>query len=88
MGIVRKGCGGASQEIETALRSRVVLYSGMDQSISVLERAFQLAKSGLYPTIGIIKKQLQKEGYWAAQIEGPVLHRQLAEMIRANSSKP
>jgi hypothetical protein len=59
----------------------------MDQNISVLERAFQLAKTGLYPTVAIIKKQLQKEGYWAAQIEGPVLHRQLAEVIQANSPK-
>ena len=59
----------------------------MHQNISVFERAFQLAKTGRYPTIGIIKKQLQKEGYWAAQIEGPVLHRQLAETIRANVVK-
>jgi hypothetical protein len=59
----------------------------MDPNISVLERAFQLAKTGLYPTIGIIKKQLQKEGYWAAQIEGRVLHRQLADTIRANIPK-
>lgn len=34
----------------------------MDQNISLLERAFQLAKTGLYPTIVIIKKQLQKGG--------------------------
>jgi hypothetical protein len=60
----------------------------MNQNISVLERAFQLAKTGLYPTIGIIKKQLQKEGYWASQIEGPILHRQLADTIRANIPKP
>jgi hypothetical protein len=60
----------------------------MDPNISVVERAFQLAKTGLYPTIAIIKKQLQKEGYWAAHIEGRVLHRQLAETIQANIPKP
>jgi hypothetical protein len=48
---------------------------------SQLERAFELARTGKYPTVDIIKKQLTREGIDSHQIEGPVLRRQLREAI-------
>jgi hypothetical protein len=56
---------------------------------TVLERAFQLAKSGRPNTIQDIKKILGSEGYLTAQIEGQALHRQLRALIRvAQASCP
>jgi hypothetical protein len=56
---------------------------------TVLERAFQLAKSGRPNTIQDIKKILGSEGYLTAQIEGRALHRQLRVLIRvAQASCP
>ena len=51
--------------------------------MSALERAFQLAKSGEVAGITEIATSLNREGYSASQIEGPVLKRQLANLIKA-----
>lgn len=64
-----------------------VLGWGMEPYVTVVERAFQLAKTGKYASVGSIKLQLRDEGYSPHQIEGRVLQRQLAEIIRANSPK-
>jgi hypothetical protein len=48
----------------------------------VLERAFELARSGDYASVSDIKKQLQKEGYSVAQIIGRSLSRQLQALLR------
>jgi hypothetical protein len=55
----------------------------MDQKMSALERAFQLAKSGQVAGLTEIATSLNREGYSANQIEGPVLKRQLAGLIKA-----
>jgi hypothetical protein len=55
----------------------------MDQKMTALERAFQLAKSGRVADVTEIGLALRREGYAAAQIEGPLLKRQLAELIKA-----
>jgi hypothetical protein len=55
----------------------------MDHNKSVLERAFDLAKSGEHETTETIKRQLAKEGYSAGQIFGPSLHKQLRGLIAA-----
>lgn len=60
----------------------------MGPNVTAVERAFQLAKTGRYASVGSIKLQLKDEGYSSHQIEGRVLHRQLAEIIRAKSPKP
>ena len=57
--------------------------SAMDHSITALERAFQLAKSGDYASVPDIKKRLIQEGYSVAQITGRMLSNQLLALIRA-----
>jgi len=48
-----------------------------------LERAFQLAKSGRVADVTEIGLAIRRERYSADQIEGPLLKRQLAELIKA-----
>jgi len=55
----------------------------MHQKMSALERAFQLAKSGEVAGLTEIVTSLNREGYSASQIEGPLLKRQLANLIKA-----
>lgn len=47
-----------------------------------IARAFELAKSGRWSTVGAIKKQLRVEGYGTATIEGKSLNRQLSDLIK------
>jgi hypothetical protein len=54
----------------------------MDPNITALERAFQLARSGRYGSIGDIRKRLSDEGYAGYLIRGPVLMAQLRALIR------
>ena len=55
----------------------------MDQKITAVERAFQLARSGSVAGLAEITTSLNREGYYANQIEGRVLKRQLADLIKA-----
>ena len=55
----------------------------MDHTVTALERAFQLAKSGDYTSVSDIKKRLGAEGYSVAQITGRVLSKQLDALIKA-----
>jgi len=55
----------------------------MDQKMTALERAFQLARSGDVAGITEIAASLSREGYSARQIEGPLLKRQLGDLIKA-----
>jgi hypothetical protein len=54
----------------------------MDQSVTALERAFQLAKSGKCSSLADLKKQLRAEGYSIAQITGRTLAKQLVTLIK------
>jgi hypothetical protein len=54
----------------------------MDPHKSALERAFEIARSGEYPTIELIVRHLNKEGYDSEQVFGPVLAKQLNTLIR------
>jgi hypothetical protein len=60
--------------------------SRVDQKMTALERAFQLAKSGQVADLAQIASALKREGYAAAQIEGPLLKRQLTDLIKAARS--
>ena len=61
----------------------------MDTTLTTLERAFQLARSGDCVSVADIKKQLSTEGYSAAQVSGPTLTKQLAALIReARAQRP
>ncbi len=58
------------------------MLSAMDHTLTALERAFQLARSGGYTSVPDIKKQLSIEGYSAAQVTGGTLTKQLLALIR------
>jgi hypothetical protein len=53
----------------------------MEPNVSPLERAFVLARSGRFASIGEIKLRLQFEGYSIAQVTGPQLNAQLQACI-------
>ena len=55
----------------------------MNQRMTALERAFQLARSGQVSTVSEIKVSLSRDGYSANQLDGPSLRRQLMGLIRA-----
>jgi hypothetical protein len=55
----------------------------MNQRMTALERAFQLARSGQVLTVSEIKTSLGREGYSTNQLDGPSLKRQLTGLIRA-----
>ena len=59
----------------------------MDHTITAIERAFQLAKSGSYATITDIRKQLTAEGYGVGQITWGALLKQLKALIKAARSR-
>jgi hypothetical protein len=59
------------------------MLNGMDQRMTALERAFQLARSGTVAGLTEIIRSLEREGYSATQIEGPLLRRQLTDLIKA-----
>jgi hypothetical protein len=61
--------------------------SGMDQDVTALERAFQLAKSGNVATMDALKHPLKTEGYSVVTVTGKALTRQLRALIHA-SQKP
>jgi hypothetical protein len=51
----------------------------MQANMTAIERAFELAKSGRYVTLGQIKYRLHVEGYFADAITGT----QLCERLKA-----
>jgi hypothetical protein len=53
---------------------------------TVLERAFELARSGDYAGVSEVRDQLAKEGFSTAQITGPTLMRQLRTLCTDASS--
>lgn len=59
------------------------MLNGMDQGMTALERAFHLAKSGRVAGLTDIVTSLKRDGYSAWQIEGPLLKRQLTDLIKA-----
>ena len=56
----------------------------MDQNTSELERAFELAKSGRFPSVQMIRLQMKTEGYSTDHVTGKTLTKQLQEIIRSN----
>ena len=44
-------------------RAEIVYVGAMDHNVTVLERAFQLAKSGTCGTVAELKRRLSNEGY-------------------------
>jgi hypothetical protein len=54
----------------------------MNVRMTTLERAFGMARSGVFDSVDRIKQALRKEGYADEQIYGRVLRRQLRALIR------
>jgi hypothetical protein len=59
-------------------------FRQMEPNTSVIERAFELARSGKCRTVGEIRHHLMKEGYDLHQIEGPELIKQLRDLCGEN----
>jgi hypothetical protein len=55
----------------------------MKNGVRPLERAFQLARSGTVKDTTEIREQLDREGYNSAEINGPMLRKQLLDLIHA-----
>ena len=53
------------------------------QRLTSMERAFHLARSGRFITLTEVVTTLDREGYSANQIQGPLLKRQLTDLIKA-----
>ena len=61
----------------------------MKPGVSVLERAFELAKTGRFNSVSELQTALSAEGYVSSSVIGPALRRQLLTLIReANGGKP
>jgi hypothetical protein len=59
------------------------MLSNMDENVTAVERAFQLAKSGVCLSVADLKKQLRLEGYATTQIVGRTISKQLRALIEA-----
>ncbi len=55
----------------------------MQNRLTTLERAFELARSGDCRSTDEIRKRLNAEGYSGQQVTGPTLLRQLRELCAA-----
>ena len=55
----------------------------MDPNKTAIERAFELARTGLYFEIGEIKNRLMGEGYFTDSITGPTLRAQLRSLMKS-----
>jgi hypothetical protein len=56
--------------------------------MTTMERAFHVARSGRFTTLTGLVKTLDREGYSANQIQGPIQKRQLTSLIRAACPEP
>ena len=54
----------------------------MEPIKTAIERAFELAKSGEYATVNVIKGRLKAEGYPLDQVDGKALTKQLRALMR------
>ena len=59
------------------------ILSHMDHNVTALERAFQLAKSGICESVADLKNRLRSEGYATTKVVGGSLTKQLRALIAA-----
>ena len=59
-----------------------------DPSLTTLERAFLLARSGRCASVTEIVRILRSEGYYQDQIEGRSLKKQLKALIQSARNSP
>jgi hypothetical protein len=60
----------------------------MDHRKTTLERAFELAKSGIYANFAEVRTKIKSEGYDIHQMEGAALRRQINQIIQSARSGP
>jgi hypothetical protein len=60
----------------------------MDQTISTVDRAIELAQSGQMHSVNEIRQRLRREGHESVHqsLHGPAINRQLIDLIRAATS--
>ena len=58
----------------------------MDPTKTALERAFEMAQSGRFPSVSDIKRAIAQEGYSVSQLDGGTLTRQLSANIKEAQS--
>ena len=60
----------------------------MDQNISTVDRAIELAQSGQMRSVNEIRQRLRREGHDAVHqyLHGPAINQQLIALIRAATS--
>ena len=49
---------------------------------TTLERAFELARSGKFEKLSDLRRSLAAEGFPAQQVAGPVLYKQLRQLMK------
>ena len=59
----------------------------MNHRMTALERAFELARSGQVAEFSEIVRALRGERYSVDQLQGPILKRQLVELIKTALAK-
>jgi hypothetical protein len=55
----------------------------MEPNKTAIERAFDLAQTGLYSDVGDVKARLRDEGYFTYTVTGPMLRAQLKRVMEA-----
>ena len=58
------------------------MLSGMDTQKTTLERAFDMARTGRHACLSDLINCLNREGYDGWQVTGPVLKKQLSNLIK------
>ena len=53
----------------------------MEPGKTSLERAFELARSGMFAELGALERQLRDEGYQQTQLEGASVRKQLLALM-------
>jgi len=59
----------------------------MEQNLTTIERAFQLAETQKCTTIEELRKVLRTEGYSPSHIMGPALTKQLRDLMKGAAGK-
>ncbi len=55
----------------------------MEPNVTAIERAFQLARLGIFLQVTEIKERMREEGYFTESITGPTLLNQLRDIMQA-----
>ena len=56
-------------------------YRSMEPGKTSLERAFELARSGMFTDLAALERQLRNEGYQQTQLEGASVRKQLLALM-------